>query len=90
LIQALGLSFTISTIALAVGLAGGGAFQSASVGASLLAVAPALAGMWCGQWIRRRIRPATFRLWFLIALLLLGLQLVLRPFLSTAGTSVLR
>lgn len=81
LIQALGLSFTVSTIALAIGLAGGGAFQVASIGASVLAVAPALAGMALGQMIRRRVSPVTFRRWFLICLLLLGVQLLLRPFL---------
>ncbi|MGL4285128.1 MAG: sulfite exporter TauE/SafE family protein [Phreatobacter sp.] len=81
LIQALGLSFTVSTMALAIGLAGGGAFQFASIGVSVLAVAPALAGMALGQTIRRRVSPATFRRWFLICLLLLGLQLLLRPFL---------
>ncbi|QCI63789.1 sulfite exporter TauE/SafE family protein [Phreatobacter stygius] len=79
LIQALGLSFTVSTIALAIGLAGGGAFRFDSIGASVLAVAPALAGMGLGQWVRRRVSPATFRRWFLICLLLLGLQLLLRP-----------
>lgn len=79
LIQALGLSFTVSTVALAIGLAGGGAFEMKSIAASVLAVIPSLAGMWLGQRIRHRISPATFRRWFLICLLLLGLQLVLRP-----------
>lgn len=81
LVQALGLSFTVSTVALAIGLASGGAFQSASLGASTLAVAPALLGAWLGQHIRQRVSPATFRRWFLICLLLLGLELILRPFL---------
>jgi len=81
LIQALGLSFTISTVALAIGLAGGGAFHVENTVTSALAVAPALAGMWVGTRIRQRISPAAFRLWFLIFLLLLGVQLVVRPFL---------
>jgi len=81
LIQALGLSFTISTVALAIGLAGGGAFHVENTVTSALAVAPALAGMWVGTRIRQRISPAAFRLWFLIFLLLLGVQLVARPFL---------
>ncbi|MGG2476719.1 sulfite exporter TauE/SafE family protein, partial [Rhizobium sp. BR5] len=29
-------------------------------------------GMWLGQKIRHIVRPATFRRWFLICLLLLG------------------
>jgi uncharacterized membrane protein YfcA len=81
LAQALGLSFTVSTIALAIGLAAGEAFQAASIGASALAVAPALLGMWVGQRGRRRMGAVAFRRWFLLCLLLLGLQLVVRSFL---------
>jgi uncharacterized protein len=81
LIQALGLSFTVSTIALAIGLVGGGAFDLENAGASVLAVAPALLGMWAGQVIRQRVSPVAFRRWFLICLLLLGLQLTLRALL---------
>jgi uncharacterized membrane protein YfcA len=81
LIQALGLSFTISTIALAVGLAGGGAFHLGDVALSALAIAPALLGMWLGQSIRQHISPEAFRRGFLICLLLLGLELSVRPFL---------
>ena len=80
LIQALGLSFTVSPVALAVGLASRGAFQLDNVAISSLAVLPALLGMWLGQIVRQRISPATFRRWFLIGLLLLGAELVLRPF----------
>ena len=84
LIQALGLSFTVSTIALAIGLGWRGAFQVENLAASSLAIAPALAGMWLGQMARRRISPAAFRRWFLIFLLLLGLELMLRPLLRGA------
>jgi hypothetical protein len=58
LIQALGLSFTISTVALAIGLARGGAFHFSSIATSAFAMAPALMGMWFGQWIRRHIAAA--------------------------------
>lgn len=78
LIQALGLSFTVSTIALGVGLTSGGALQLDSLSTSTLALAPALLGMWCGQRVRNAISPTTFRRWFLICLLLLGLELVLK------------
>jgi uncharacterized protein len=81
LVQALGLSFTISTVALAIGLARGGAFHFGSIATSALAIVPALMGMWFGQWIRRHIAAATFRRWFLICLVLLGLELTVRPFL---------
>jgi uncharacterized membrane protein YfcA len=81
LIQALGLSFAVSTIALAIGLERGGAFEFHSAAGSVLAVLPALLGMALGQKIRERIRAATFRQWFLICLTLLGLDLALRPLL---------
>lgn len=81
LVQALGLSFTVSTVALAAGLAWRDAFRIDDVALSALAVAPALAGMWAGQVIRRRIDPATFRRGFLVCLLLLGAEMLARPFL---------
>jgi hypothetical protein len=55
LIQALGLSFSVSTLALAAGLAGRGAFQLTAAGASLLCTVPALAGVVVGQWIRDKL-----------------------------------
>ncbi|RBB96091.1 hypothetical protein C3E97_030695, partial [Pseudomonas sp. MWU12-2115] len=45
LVQALGLSFTVSTLALAAGLLWRGALGSAELGASLLTLAPALLGL---------------------------------------------
>src|ERR1700676_3048648 len=81
LVQALGLSFTVSTVALAIGLARERAFAIDDITRSLLAVVPALLGMWIGQRIRGRISPATFRRWFFICMLALGLQLLLRHFI---------
>lgn len=81
LIQALGLSFTVSTIALAAGLARGGAFRLENITLSALSVIPALLGMWVGTKLRGRISAATFRRWFLILLALLGLELAVHPFL---------
>jgi uncharacterized protein len=78
-VQALGLSFTISTIALGIGLAGGGAFHRENIAASALAIVPSLFGMWLGREIRGRISAVTFRRWFLYCLVLLGLGLVIRP-----------
>lgn len=78
LIQALGLSFTTSTIALTVGLGVGGAFDSSSIITSALAVVPALLGMWAGTWLRTRLSPIVFRRTFLILLLILGLDLATR------------
>jgi uncharacterized protein len=79
LIQALGLSFTISTIALAIGLAKGGELHVQNITASALAILPSLLGMWLGTAIRSRISSVTFRRWFFSCLIALGLELVIRP-----------
>jgi uncharacterized protein len=78
LVQALGLSFTMSTLALAAGLAWHGALPLAATGTSLLAVLPALAGMALGGWLRARARPETFRVCFFVGLLVLGGELFWR------------
>lgn len=80
LVQALGLSFTCSTLSLAVGLFAHGAFQGAQLGASTLAIVPALMGMWVGQSLKVRISPKRFRQCFLLFLIVLGLELFSRPF----------
>jgi uncharacterized protein len=76
LIQALGLSFTVSTIALAIGLWRVDAWHAGSIWASLLALAPALIGMQAGTMLRQRIAPDAFRRVFFVGLLLLGIYLV--------------
>ncbi|HEV7915160.1 MAG TPA: TSUP family transporter, partial [Albitalea sp.] len=81
LVQALGVAFLVSTLALAASLNHGGALQPAALGASLLALLPALAGMGLGQWLRGRVAAALFRQLFLLSLLLLGAYLVLRALL---------
>ena len=81
LVQALGLSFTVSTVALAGALAWQGAFRIDNLALSAVAIVPALAGMWAGQVIRNRVSPATFRRWFLVCLLLLGVEMVVKAFL---------
>ncbi|WP_075856411.1 sulfite exporter TauE/SafE family protein [Rhizobium hainanense] len=78
LIRALGLSFTISTVALAGALAWHGAFRIGNLALSTLAIVPALAGMWAGQIIRNRVSPATFRRWFLVCLLVLGAEMIVK------------
>lgn len=78
LVQALGLSFTISTIALGIGLLWHGAAPAGDLLTSTLAVIPALIGMATGQAIRTRISPQLFRRLFLVFLLLLGSEMSLR------------
>ena len=78
LVQALGLSFTIATVALAATLVQDGALQISVAGASVAALAPALLGMVLGQWVRARVRSETFRICFFAGSLLLGAHLALR------------
>lgn len=82
LVQALGLSFTVSTLALAAGLALHGALPLAASATSVLAVLPALVGMAFGGWLRARVRPEVFRLCFFVGLLLLGGELAWRGMAS--------
>jgi uncharacterized protein len=78
MIQALGLSFTVSTIALAVALAAGGAFALGDIGVSTAALAPALLGMVAGGAVRGRFSEKTFRRVFFGGLLALGAHLASR------------
>jgi uncharacterized membrane protein YfcA len=73
--QALGLSFTVSTIALAWSLVSAGTLNLGTGLYSLLA--PALAGMIAGQHLLRVMRPETFRHWFYSGLALLGAHLAI-------------
>jgi uncharacterized protein len=75
LVQALGLSFLVSTIALGVSLSHGGALNGEMGLASLLALAPAVIGMAMGQHLRKRLSPAGFKQVFLWGLLALGVYL---------------
>jgi len=78
LVQALGLHFTMSTVALSLVLWNGGAFDASLGWLSLLAIIPALIGMYAGQHIRRRISVETFRKCFFTGIVVIGLQLVWR------------
>lgn len=74
--QALGLSFTVSTLALAVTLAGSRHLNADSATQSLLMLLPALLGMWLGQRLRDELSQQAFRAFFMGGLLLLGGWLV--------------
>ena len=79
-IQAMGMLFTASTVALAVAL-GGHDLLSIELGAiSAAAVVPAVVGMILGQRLRKRMSEARFRRVFFLALLGLGLYIVARSF----------
>ena len=77
LVQALGLSFTVCTLALTVMLTRSGAFDLSVLQRSALAVLPSLLGMFVGQHVRTRISPALFRRCFFAGMVALGLQLAI-------------
>jgi uncharacterized membrane protein YfcA len=82
LVQAMGISFTTSTVALAVALAfdmgHGGSYSAMTLALSVAMLLPALVGMAAGQWLRERLSPAVFKRCFLIGLGLLGAYMAAR------------
>lgn len=78
LVQALGLSFTVSTLALTVNLVIEGGLHLSLASDTLTGLALACVGMWLGQAIRLRLSSAAFRQSFYAGLLLLGLYLAAR------------
>ena len=78
LVQALGLSFTVSTLALAVNLVHLGAVDKSLAWPSAIALVTTLAGMAAGQAIRLRIDAKLFRTLFFGGLVLLGMHLAFR------------
>lgn len=76
LMQALGLCFSASTLALAVALAGHGVLDVATLPAALLVLPPTLAGMWLGVRLRTYLPPLLFRRVFFLTLAALGTQLL--------------
>jgi hypothetical protein len=81
LLQAMGLSFTVSTIALGVALAFAGDFHAADIGLSCLALFPAFAGMALGRYLHRNMNPAVFARCFFAGLFLLGCYFALGAFI---------
>ena len=75
LVQALGLSFTVSTLALAINLAATSALSMSLGLTAIAALVAACAGMGLGQVLRQRLKPETFRRVFFVGLFVLGLYL---------------
>ena len=78
LVQAMGMLFTASTVALALALRGNDFFTQELGTISAVGVIPATIGMVFGQRIRRRLSEQRFRQVFFIAIGLLGAYIVLR------------
>jgi hypothetical protein len=78
LVQALGMSFTASTVGLWLGLMYNQVLAFDHLTVSAAAVLPAVAGMLFGRVIRSKLDVRTFRRVFLLSLLLLGLYMAAR------------
>jgi len=76
LIQAMGMLFTASTLALAVALQGNDLLTIELGKFSAAALLPAIAGMVLGQRIRQRLSEDLFRRVFFISLLMLGAYII--------------
>ena len=83
LVQALGVFFTVDTVALAFNLTSAGLLSAATALPAAVAMAAAFAGMFIGQAVRSRMQPEAFRRWFLIAMIFLGLYLVVSAVLES-------
>jgi uncharacterized protein len=76
LVQALGVYFTVATLALAFNLTAAGLLSAATALPGVIALVASFVGMFIGQAVRTRMEPDTFRRWFLIAMIFLGIYLV--------------
>jgi uncharacterized membrane protein YfcA len=75
LVQALGVFFTVATLALAFNLTSAGLLSASTALPGAVAMVAAFTGMFIGQAVRSRLEPEAFRRWFLIAMMLLGIYL---------------
>jgi uncharacterized membrane protein YfcA len=82
LVQALGVFFTVATVALAFNLTSAGLLSASTALPGAVAMAGAFAGMLIGQAVRSRMHPDAFRRWFLIAMIFLGLYLAVSAIYS--------
>ena len=76
LVQMMGITFAVSTAALAAVLVLHGAYRIDASVVSAVAVVPAIVGMAIGARLRPRLAPATFRKWLLVGLGAIGLKLL--------------
>ncbi|MEJ8476102.1 sulfite exporter TauE/SafE family protein [Roseibium algae] len=82
-VQAMGMLFLGTTIALGVTLSGNNLMTAEMGWMSVGATVPAFAGFFAGQMIRKRLSERLFRLLFYAGLLALGLFIVIRPLLGS-------
>ena len=82
LVQAMGIMFTMASVALGFSLSSHGLLSVETGLTSAEGIVPALAGMAVGRWMRQRLSDRLFRRFFFGALLVLGLYLVGRAILQ--------
>jgi uncharacterized membrane protein YfcA len=75
LVQAQGISFTVSTLSLSLVLIGSGTLNATNAMGSLLAVAVTFFGMMIGQRVRKLFNPEVFRFLFFLGMVALGVHL---------------
>jgi hypothetical protein len=75
LVQALGVFFTVATVALAFNLSSAGLLDESTTWPGVIALACSFIGMVIGQAVRSRLEPEAFRRWFLISMIFLGIYL---------------
>ena len=75
LVQAQGISFTVSTLALTIVLLGSGTLNATNAAGSMVAMVVTFVGMFLGQYLRKFIRPEVFRFLFFTGMLVLGVHL---------------
>src|SRR5712691_117077 len=85
LVQALGVFFTVATLALAFNLTASGLLTAATALPGAVAMVASFTGMFIGQAVRSRMQPDVFRRWFLIAMILLGLYLAANAIVRIHG-----
>jgi uncharacterized protein len=78
LVQAMGITFMVATLALAVGLGGRGLVSDGTVTVSVLATLPALGGLWIGTCLRGTLSDRLFRKVLFISLVLVGVWIVIK------------
>jgi hypothetical protein len=75
LVQALGVFFTVATLALTINLTAAGLLSASTALPGAIAMVCSFTGMFIGQAIRSRMPADAFRRWFLIAMIFLGIYL---------------
>jgi uncharacterized membrane protein YfcA len=77
-IQAMGVLFTVSTVALAGSMSGRGLLTADLGLLSMVGLVPAFAGMFIGQKVRKRLSEERFRKIFFISVGVLGAYIIVR------------